>query len=339
MADIESIENIESANSPSGSGTSRRQALRRLTAVAGGVAVAAGVGVGVGAGTASAAGTRGTRTYVLVHGTHSAATFWTAIGRELALRGHRVVAVDQPLHGTEKFIPEAYQTQDMRALAVEASPVAALTVEDFERRVAGAVRRAARLGGPVILVGHSMGGVSLNRVGNAVPGLLAHLCYMAAMCPSRSMPSLNDCAGSPEGQRAITPWDQMIGDPEKLGVLRLNWRSGDRRDLAVFKEMVCAEYTDAAFLRVIEGMQTDESMAAYAGRAVGSAERWGRIPRTYLRFGKDRTVSPELQDRMIAEADDLTPDNRFTVHDFPGSGHCGPADPTRVTDLLHALPV
>ncbi|ANS67633.1 esterase [Streptomyces lincolnensis] len=321
-----------------GEGPSRRKVLGRGALSLGGAALAVGLGAGV-AGATGGRPAKGQRTYVLVHGTHSAGMFWTAIGRELALRGHRVVAVDQPLHGTEKFIPEAYQAQDLRALAVEASPVAALTVEDFERRVLGVVRRAARLGGPVILVGHSMGGLSLSRVGDAVPGLLSHLCYMAAMCPSRSMPSLNDCAGSPEGQRSVTPWDQMIGDPEKLGVLRLNWRSGDRRDLAVFKEMICAEYTDAAFLRVIEGMQTDESMAAYGGRAVGSAGRWGRIPRTYLRFGKDRTVSPELQDRMIAEADDLTPDNRFTVHDFPGSGHCGPADPTRVTDLLHNLPV
>ncbi|WP_210577094.1 alpha/beta fold hydrolase [Streptomyces sp. GESEQ-4] len=335
MADKESKESTEKA------ATSRRQALRRLAAGAGGAALA----VGVGAGTAHATDTdRATartrhriRTYVLVHGTHSAGVFWTAIGRELALRGHRVVTVDQPLHGAEKFIPKAYQTQDFNALATEPSPVAALTLDDFERRVTGVVRRAARLGGPVVLVGHSMGGLSVSRVANAVPELLAHICYMAAFCPSRSMPSLNDCAGSPEGQFAISPLEQIVGDPGKLGVLRLNWRTSSSRDLAVFKEMTCAEYTDAEFLRVLEGLQADESMTAYAGRAVGRAETWGRIPRTYLRFGKDRTVATELQDRMIAEADELTPHNRFMVHNFPGTGHMGPSDPTRVTDLLHGL--
>jgi pimeloyl-ACP methyl ester carboxylesterase len=340
-----STDTYGTALNPSGSSApSRRHALRRLAASAGGAALAVGVGAGAARAVTdtdrAARRTRtGVRTYVLVHGTHSAGAFWTAIGRELALRGHRVVAVDQPLHGTERFIPAAYQAQDLRALATEPSPVAALTLDDFERRVTGAVRRAARLGGPVVLVGHSMGGLSVSRVADAVPELLAHICYMAAFCPSRSMPSLDACAASPEGQRAISPVEQVVGDPEELGVLRLNWRTANRRDLAVFKEMICADHTDAEFLRVLEGMQTDESVTAYAGRAVGRAGTWGRIPRTYLRFGRDRTVATELQDRMIAEADELTPDNRFTVHDFPNAGHLGPADPTRVTDLLHGLPL
>jgi len=79
---------------------SRRRVLGGPAAASGGAALA----VGTGAGTARAHG--GVRTYVLVHGTHSAGFFWTAIGREPALRGHRVVMVDQPLHGTEKFVPK-----------------------------------------------------------------------------------------------------------------------------------------------------------------------------------------------------------------------------------------
>jgi len=121
---------------------SRRRVLGGPAAASGGAALA----VGTGAGTARAHG--GVRTYVLVHGTHSAGFFWTAIGREPALRGHRVVMVDQPLHGTEKFVPKAYQAQDLRALATEPSPVAALTLDDFERRVTGAVRRPRGSAGP-----------------------------------------------------------------------------------------------------------------------------------------------------------------------------------------------
>lgn len=322
---------------PHPEGTSRRRALAGLAGVAGAAALATGTGAGPAHAAAATPRSSRVRTYVLVHGTHSAGAFWTAIGRELALRGHRVIAVDQPLHGTEKFIPKAYQAQDLRALATEPSPVAALTLDDFERRVTGAVRRAARLGGPVILVGHSMGGASVSRVADAVPELLDHICYMAAFCPSSTMPSMDACTASPEGQHAVSPVGLGIGDPDKLGVLRFNWRTADRSALATFKEMICADYSDAEFLRVLEGMQTDESTTAYGNRAVGRAATWGRLPRTYLRFGKDRTVATQLQDRMIAEADALTPHNRFRVHDFPTAGHLGPADPSPVVNVLHGL--
>ena len=333
---------------PPAAGPSRRRALRGLSVVAGGAASLGAAGPAAWAAPRAAPGTarnrtgRGgheaePRTYVLVHGTHSAGAYWSAIGRELALRGHRVIAVDQPLHGAEEFVPSAYVRQDLPALATEPSPLAALTLDDFERRVTEVVRRAARWAGPVVLVGHSMGGLSLSRVGNAVPELLAHLCYMAAFCPSRTMPTLDACTASPEGQGAISPVEQVVGDPEKLGVLRLNWRTTSARDLGLFHEMICANHSDAAFRRALQGMQTDETMGAYASRALGRAHTWGRVPRTYVRFGRDRTVATALQDRMIEEADALTPDNRFTVRNFPDAGHLGPEDPAPLVSVLAAL--
>ncbi|GGS79479.1 hypothetical protein GCM10010270_59440 [Streptomyces violaceus] len=56
--------------------------------------------------------------------------------------------------------------------------------------------------------------------------------------------------------------------------------------------MMCAGHPDDAFRQRLGSMQTDESTTAYAGRAVGRAETWGRLPRTYLRFGKDRSPRP-----------------------------------------------
>ncbi|MDT3396495.1 alpha/beta hydrolase [Streptomyces sp. B1866] len=314
---------------------SRRTALRRIGLAAGGAALAAGAG----AGTARAAERRGAgpRTYVLVHGTHSSGAFWMPIARELTLRGHRVVTVDQPMHGAEAFVPVAYQTQDLAALATEPSPLRDLTLDDYEKRVTDTVRRAARHGGPVVLVGHSLGGASVSRVADAVPGLLAHICYMAAFCPSPAMPSPDACTAAPENADALIPYEQMVGDQEKLRVLRLNPRSGAVKDLAAYKAMMCADYPDPAFRLALSGLQTDEPIGAYAGQAVGRPDTWGRLPRTYLRFGKDRTIATRLQDRMIAEADERTPDNPFRVVDFPDAPHIGPLDPAAVTDALARL--
>ncbi|MGA4838822.1 alpha/beta fold hydrolase [Streptomyces sp. G45] len=307
--------------------TNRRTVLRGITAVAGGTALA-----GAAAGTAAGQG-RGPRTYVLVHGTNSAGSFWAAIARELTLRGHRVIAVDQPLHGTEAYLPAAYQTQDLNALAVEPTPLGRLGLDDFERRVTRVVRRAAG-DGRVVLVGHSMGGVSVSRVASAVPHLLEHLVYMAAYCPSPALPTIADCMGAPEAADAVVPDKLVVGDPAVLGVVRLNLRTGDAKALALFKEMMCADYPDAAFRRVLAGLQPDESDRVAYDRAVGEAATWGRVPRTYLRFGRDRLITPALQDRMVREADARTPGNRFRVVDFPAASHIGPLDPEPVVQAL-----
>ncbi|MEU5777273.1 alpha/beta fold hydrolase [Streptomyces venezuelae] len=277
--------------------------------------------------------------YILVHGSHGSGAFWAPIARELALRGHHVVAVDQPWHGTEAHLPTAYQTQDLHALATEPSPLAGIGLDDFERRVTGAVRRAARAApkGRVVLVGHSMGGCSVSRVANAVPELLAHLVYMSACCFSPGVPSIDAVMTTPEAATAIVPAGQVVGDPRELGVLRLNFRSQDPEDLAVFKEMFCADHAEADFLRVLAGLQPDETIDVNDDRAVGETATWGRIPRTYLRFGADRLLPPALQDLMVHLADERTPDNPFRVRDFPTTPHMGPQDPAPVVAALTGL--
>ncbi|TCC34110.1 alpha/beta hydrolase [Kribbella speibonae] len=92
-------------------------------------------------------------TLVLVHGTNSNSYGWSGLVSELTLRGHRAVAVDLPGHGNSQFIPESYQApQDLDALAVEPSPLAKFTVDDYVEHVTGVVRRARRLG-PVPVAG------------------------------------------------------------------------------------------------------------------------------------------------------------------------------------------
>jgi len=57
--------------------------------------------------------------------------------------------------------------------------------------------------------------------------------------------------------------------------------------------------------------------------ARGEAHTWGRIPRTYVRFTRDRLVPPALQDRFIREADHLTQHNPTDVRSV-AAPHVGP---------------
>ncbi|WP_311202725.1 hypothetical protein [Actinophytocola gossypii] len=58
------------------------------------------------------------------------------------------------------------------------------------------------------------------------------------------------------------------------------------------------------------------------GDARVEADTWGTIPRGYVRLTEDRSLPIAMQDRLIAEADALTPDNPYDVHTMDTS-HIG----------------
>lgn len=64
---------------------------------------------------------------------------------------------------------------------------------------------------------------------------------------------------------------------------------------------------------------------------------WGRIPRTYIRLTKDMSMLLALQDRFIAEAATLIPDNPFDVRSVESS-HVGLLiRPHQATTILAGL--
>ncbi|MFC4118952.1 alpha/beta hydrolase [Nonomuraea zeae] len=260
-------------------------------------------------------------TYVFVHGSGSNSFLWTPLMRELALLGHRTLAVDLPGHGFDAQYPTSYQApQDLHALAAEPSRLAAVTLQDNVDHVAGIVRRVAEHG-PVILVGASLGGLTISRVGNAVPDLISRIVYLSAWCCVK-LPSLADYLGEPEFAAQMTVTVPPVGDPAALGAVRVNWRAADPGFLADARHLFMADATDDQFRVFLNTLQPDSSMAVLTADARVDAATWGTIPRTYIRLTEDRTTPVAFQDRMIAEADELTPGNPFDVHSVESS-HAG----------------
>ncbi len=263
-----------------------------------------------------------TPTYVFVHGSNSNSFTWAPLQRELALRGHRTLAVDLPGHGFGASFTAAYQApQDLAALATAPSALAGVPLADAVAHVVDVVRRVAEHG-PVILVGHSRGGVVLNGVGNAAPDLVDRIVYISAWCcvdltpgeymqtPEYATSALGDTAGV------------LVGNPVELGALRLNWRTADPDLLAALKIATLEDGTEAEFLAYLNTLEPDESLDAGTSEDRAQAGTWGRIPRTYVRLTGDRSIPPALQDRFIREADALTPDNPFDVRSLDSS-HVG----------------
>ncbi|PYC74914.1 alpha/beta hydrolase [Micromonospora arborensis] len=276
-------------------------------------------------------------TLVFVHGTNSSSYFCSGLITELTLRGHRCVAVDLPGHGTEGFFPRSYQApQDLAGLATEPSPLAKITIDDYVERVVDVVRRARRHG-PVILAGASQGGVTVSRVGNAIPELLDRVVYMAAYC-CVDLPTMTAYLATPENRDSLLPLvtQAVVADPAILGVARINWRSADPSVFNGIKQCLAGDFTDEAVSRLLNTLEPDEPASIPLADGRGEAGTWGRIPRTYVRFTRDRLIPPALQDRFITEADRLTPDNPTEVRSV-AAPHVGPFDRPELVEIFAEL--
>ncbi|MFD9818840.1 alpha/beta hydrolase [Streptomyces violascens] len=280
----------------------------------------------------------GSPTFVLVHGSCCSSFMWAPVQRELALIGHRSFAVDLPGHGFDAQYPVAYQApQDLGAWAAEPSTLAKVTLQDNVDAVVDVVRRVAQYG-PVVLVGASLGGTTITGVGNKVPELVNRLVYISAWsCVQRSSPV--EYMQEPEfAGNLLGPLHALnVGDPAGLGVGRANYRTADPALLAALKAAVMADGTDEQFRAFLNILQPDESLAVMTADARGKADTWGTLARTYIRLTDDRTLPVAMQDRLIAEADALTPDNPYDVHTMDTS-HVGfllrPAEVAGILDRL-----
>lgn len=295
-------------------------------AAAGGLTVAAG-------GTAQArGGRRGTTTFVVVTGASGTPGGINA----LSLRGHRTVGVDLPGHGvTDAQFALDYQCpQRPESLATRPSPMAGVGLDAFADAAIEVVRTVARFG-PVVLYGGSMGGATLNRVGNAVPHLIDRIVYDTAFC-CVDLTCPNDYFTTPEGETSLAAnlAALVVADPAVIGAVRANYRTADQDALAKLKEVMMAGATDAEFHGMLAYLHPDESLTVSSENSQVRAETWGRIPRTYIRHTEDRMIPIALQDRMIAEADRLTPDNRFDVHTIEAPHAANAAQFGQIVDIL-----
>ncbi|GAA4920015.1 alpha/beta hydrolase family protein [Stackebrandtia albiflava] len=279
-------------------------------------------------------------TFVLVHGSGSNSFMWAPIQRELALRGHRTFAVDLPGHGFDAQYPTAYQApQDLDTWATEPSTLAGVTLQDNVDMVTDVVRRVAAHG-PVVLVGASLGGTTITGVGNAVPELVDRMVYVSAWsCVERKSPI--EYMAEPEFEaNLLAPLATLnVGDPGVLGVGRANYRTSDPGLISALKAAIMADGTDAQFLAFLNILQPDESLAVMTADASVDAETWGTVPRSYVRLTEDRSLPIAMQDRLIAEADALTPGNRYDVHTLHTSHTGFLLRPEELADILDGMAV
>jgi len=204
-------------------------------------------------------------TFILVHGAWHGGWCWERLTPLLTGAGHQVLAPDLPGMGA-----------DNRELGAD-------PLGEWADFVAGLATGAEE---PVILVGHSRGGLVISEAAERVPQGIARLVYLTAFLLQPGQ-SLADVAGRhPEvgPGPAIRPTE----DPSRLTV-------DLEMALPIFYGLCSEQDARAAAARL-----TPEPLAALVKPLAVSAERFGRVPRAYIECTQDRAISLDMQREMQA---------------------------------------
>jgi pimeloyl-ACP methyl ester carboxylesterase len=272
--------------------------------------------------------------FLLVHGAWHAAAHWNKVAQHLTEMGHRVHAIDLPGSGLDAGYPQSYLHNDFAALATEPSPLGQVHLSDYTDAIVDQVERMSD-NDKVTLVGHSMGGLAITRAAETVPDLIRRVVYLAAYVPAKAKNAV-ELSSMPEGASSISG-AILVADPSVTGAMRINPRNGDADYIEAGRKALYNDISTEEYLRYAAYMNPDLPLAVALEDARGTADHWGRLPRTFVRTAKDNTVPLALQDRMIAEADELTPRNRFDVRTLQSSHSAFASMPETLARTLASL--
>ena len=204
--------------------------------------------------------------FILIHGAWHGGWCWHKLVEELESSGHSVTAPDLPCHGEDRTPPQG------------------IDVSHYADLVCSLVDAASE---EVVLVGHSLGGLTISQVAERRPDRLRCLVYLAALVPASG--------ATPASRRGLTT-DALLNG------LRLSEDgSVSLFDLEAIREVFYADCSDEdiAFAR----SRLCGEPAAAAGSAVEpSPENWGRVPRDYIVCLQDQAIPASAQQALAKES-------------------------------------
>lgn len=275
--------------------------------------------------------------FVLVHGAWHNSETWDAVADRLRADGHVVQAIDLPGAGPHARHPAAFTQRplDPAAFATEPSPNAAVTQEARTAATIAAVQAVnAQTGGKAVLVGHSLGGITLSPVAEAAPEALSALVYLTAFMLPPGMPAIA-MIQHPLMAEAMVP-SLLMADPEQVGALRLDTRSADPDYRARLKECFYGDVDDATFDRLAAHFHCDEPVGVCVVPSPITAQNFGRVPRHYITCSQDRAITLAAQQAMVGMVDAAV-GGTTRVHGLDSSHSPFCAMPDRLAAVLSAI--
>ena len=209
-------------------------------------------------------------TFVLVHGASHGSWCWDKVVPLLEAQGHHVIAIDLPGNTYGEFdIPPAQVTLDTYAQHV--------------------CKVLDQLDEPVVLVGHSLGGLTITQTAEYRPDKIRSLVYLTAVLiapgeafipvESRDAETVRKALYR-EGRNTLS--DDLSSVSYREDIIRnLFFNDCSDDDFAWAKSMLVPQPTSP----LMDPMQTTE-------------EKFGRVPRSYIECLKDQALSADFQKQM-----------------------------------------
>lgn len=205
-------------------------------------------------------------TFVLIHGAWHGGWSFDAIRPILEAAGHTVLTPDLPgMGGTDEEL-------------------AAVTLAGWADFVSNLCRDAAK---PVILAGHSRGGLVISEAAERAPDAISALVYICAMMLPGGM-SREEWRAQSEPNPAF----RAIVQPHPSGVATIIQRD---QAAPIFAQLSPPDRVEAA----LDRLMAEPDQPRLTALSV-SAERYGRVPRHYIECLHDRTIPLSDQRRMQA---------------------------------------
>ncbi len=275
--------------------------------------------------------------FVLVHGSfHSGAT-WHKLIPFLRMRGHVARALDLPGAGVNAKSPASYARRplDAAAFASEPSPNAEVTQDDRTRAVIAVIEETTRqTAAPIVLVGHSLAGLTVTAVAETIPEQLHAILYIGAYMLPPGM-WVGDMRQHATMRGTLVPEIQKANANE-VGAARIDWRSTDAAYLEQLRLCFCGDVDAADFAVELAHMHCDEPTLPGRTPSAMTAQRFGRVTRHYVRTLQDRAIPIAAQDFMIS-AVDAAMGTRTITHTFATSHAPHLSQPDSLAETLSAV--
>ncbi|MBV7330734.1 hypothetical protein KFU94_21310 [Chloroflexi bacterium TSY] len=178
--------------------------------------------------------------------------------------------------------------------------------------------------------------MTLNQVGEIAYDQIHRIVYLAAFMLPNGMFTFDFTFedGTPLGAVRLL----RLASPKIVGAQRIDPKSQDTEYLAKVRDAFYGDVSDDDFVWILNELHPDEPAQVTKEPSPITAERFGRIPRHYIRCTDDKAITIEMQDKMIAQVD-IQMGNKTHIHTLQTSHSPFLTMPETLAEVLIATTV